>query len=299
MSLFGRKKNKRTEEINLNINLNNDVLFEQETIKVEKENKDTKKENIKTDEQITTETINIFNQILNKNKNIIKEYYICKILSRVGLKDLDFNLQVITMDKHVNKLKKDCFDLSRILDNVKIGLKLEKEKLLQLYNQVNDLKAFQSGLYNQLIEINNSSYGHLKISTVSVTINKNNEELEVLYNNIAQELKGFKSFEEAAEFIYYNSGDFIMNMVNSYINYIKESNNVDYISMYDKNYFLNSDVIISLEIKEWIELYNKLKFVLKLMSKYDNNIYIECHQLFNIFEAKYAILMMRTERRRR
>ena len=35
------------------------------------------------------------------------------------------------------------------------------------------------------------------------------------------------------------------------------------------------------------------------MSKYDNNIYIECHQLFNIFEAKYAILMMRTERKRR
>ena len=148
-------------------------------------------------------------------------------------------------------------------------------------------------------KINNSSYGHLKISTVSVTINKNNEELEVLYNNIAQELKGFKSFEEAAEFIYYNSGDFIMNMVNSYINYIKESNNIDYISMYDKNYFLNSDVIISLEIKEWIELYNKLKFVIKQLAKYKTVSYPSCYDLFNSFEAKYAILMMRTERKKK
>lgn len=299
MGLFGRKKDKRKEQINLNINLNNDVMFEQDLEKKEVEEQENQKVVVKTDEQLIDESINVFNTIANKNKKIIKEYYICKILSRVGLKDLDFNLQVITMDKHVNRLKKECFDLSRIIDNIKIGLKLEYDQLIKLNNQIIDLNAFQVGLLNQLTEINNTSYGHLKISTVTVTINKNNEELETLYNNIAEELKGFKSFEEAAEFIYYNSGDFIVNLVNSYIDYIQESNNEEFISLYDKHYFLSSDVVISLEIKEWIDLYNKLKFVLKLMSKYDNNIYIECHKLFNIFEAKYAILMMRTERRKR
>ena len=66
--------------------------------------------------------------------------------------------------------------------------------------------------------------------------------------------------------------------------------------MYKKSYFLPSDVVISLDIKEWIELYNKLKFVFKQLSKYNTVSYPSCYDMFNAFEAKYAILMMRAER---
>lgn len=293
MGLFGKKKEKKKEknkeEINITID-NNDSLFleqsEEEVIPLENE---------KTTEELISELTVTFNNIVSKNKRIVQEYYICKILSRVGLKDFEFNLQVVMMDKHVNRMKKDCFDLSRVIDNIKAGLQFKEEEIKKIYKKVMDLQAFQNGVFHQLSEINNNSYGHLKISTVTITINKTNEELEMLYNNISNELKGFKSFEEAAEFIYYNSGDFIDNLVNSYVEYVKTYNNSEYNTVYNKKYFMESDIIISMDIKEWIELYKKLKFVLKLMNNRDNNLYINCSKLFNIFEAKYAILMMRAE----
>ncbi len=301
MGLFGRKKekkkDKRKEEINLNINLNDDLLLEDNARDIN--NIQPKFENIevKSEEQLTNEIISTFTMISNKNSRITKEYYTCKILSRVGLKDLDFNMQVITMDKHVNRMKKDCFDLSRIIDNMKYGMKLDYDKLVKIHKQVMDLQAFQLGVLNQLTEINNNSYGHLKISTVTITINKTNDELEKLYNNISNELKGFKTFSEAAEFIFYNSGGFIDNLVSTYIKYVKNSNNQEFINTYNRTYFLPSDVVISLEFKEWIELYKRLKYVLRLMIDYKNKLYIECDELFKIFEAKYAILMMYYEQK--
>ena len=77
-------------------------------------------------------------------------------------------------------------------------LKEEFEKLFNKYlkddftllntKQVLDLKAFQVGVLEHLTELNNGCYGYLKISTVTVTINKSNEELEVLYNSISKEI---------------------------------------------------------------------------------------------------------------
>lgn len=293
MGLFGkkksRKKEKGKEEINIKIVNENDILFD--TSNEDLNNTETEK----PIEVVKTDLINIFNIVIKNNKKITHEYYISKILSRVGLKDLDFNSQVIMMDKHVNRMKRDCFNLTRTIENIKSGLQIEENELRKIYKQVFDLQAFQNGVLHQLTEINNNSYSHLKISTVTITINKTNEELETLFNNINTELKGSRNFEEAAEYIYYNSGGFIDNLVDSYVEYVKASKNEEYINQYTRYYFLESDVIISMEIKEWIELYKKLKFVLKLMNSHNNNLYLNCYKLFNIFEAKYAILMMREE----
>ena len=79
---------------------------------------------------------------------------------------------------------------------------------------------------------------------------------------------------------------------------MKESGNQDFINSYDRKYFLPSDVVISLEINEWIELYNKLKFVLRMMNKNNKTTFLSYQELFDTFEAKYAILMMRTDSQR-
>lgn len=290
MGLFNKKrKNKNKEEINIAID-NDDSLFldqdNEELIPLEKE---------KDKEEMIYDLISVYKKIISKNNRTIQEYYICKILSRVGLKDFEFNLQIVMIDKHINRLKKDCFDLSRLINNIEAGLQFEEDEIKKIYKRVMDLQAFQNGVFHQLSEINNNSYVHLKISTVTITLNKDNEELEMLYNNISNELKGFKTFEEAAEFIYFNSGDFIGNLVDSYVEYVKACNNSEYNDIYNKHYFMESDIIISMDIKEWIELYKKLKFVLKQMNNHKNDLYINCSKLFNIFEAKYAILMMRAE----
>jgi len=295
MWFFKKNKIKNKEEINLKINTITDDIFLENTL----EEHEKEVVEVKSYEQLREELLVNFEIVSTKNNRMIKEYYICKIFSRVGLKDLDFNLQIIAIDKNVNRIKKDCFYLSRVLDNIKVGLTLELEELNSIHKQVMDLKAFQAGVIEHLTELNNGCYGYLKISTVTVTINKTNEELETLYNSISNEISVFKTFEEASEYIYYNSGEFIEFIVKRYIDCIAETANNDLISLYNKSYFLPSDAVISLDIKEWIELYNKLKFVLKHLSKYKTASYPSCYDLFNSFEAKYAILMMRTERKKK
>ena len=296
MGLFRRKKKQKEEQIQINIFQENDNVVDE--VETEELNDKTDFLINKSDEELIDELIYIFNKIQNKNDRIITEYYTIKILSRIGLKNMDFNLQMLSMEKNVNRIKKECFDISRIISQIKSGLTYEREGILKLYKQVNDLFAFQNGLFNQLNEINSISYGHLKISTVSVTINKTHDELERLYYNICQELKDFKTFEEAAEYIFYNSGEFLDKLINTFVEYVKESGNQEYVDTYDRKYFLPSDVVISLEVNEWVELYNRLKFVLRLMNKINKTIFIGYQEFFDKFEAKYAILMMRTDSNR-
>lgn len=296
MSIFRKKKKKKTEEINLVIE---ETTFEdEEEIEKEEEIKQEEIEQSKTDEELINEIISLFHHVDSKNERVEKENITNKILSRVGLRDLDFNMQVLAMDKHIDRLKKDCFDLKRTVENIKSGLILERPELEKLHKQLVDLTAFQTGILNQLNEVKNATFGQLKISTVAVTMNKSNEELTKLYDNISIELKGFKSFEEASEYIFYNSGSFLDDLTTKLIRYIKGTKNKEYIDKYNKTYFLGSDVVISLEIKEWIDLYNKLKFVLRQVGSYDKKNFDKFLELYDTFEAKYAILMMRTESKR-
>ena len=296
MGLFRRKKKIKEEEIKIDVYQEKDIVNENINDESVEEKIDLSIN--KSDEELLDELIFIFNKIISKNDRIITEYYTIKILARIGLKNMDFNLQMMSMEKNVNKIKKECFDLNRIINQIKAGLKCNRDEIVKLHKQVNDLFAFQNGLFNQLNEVNSTSYGHLKISTVSVTINKTHEELEKLYYNICNELRSFTTFEEAAEHIYYNSGEFIDNLINNFINNIKENGSHEQIELYDRKYFIPSDVIISLEIKEWIELYNRMKNVLRIMKKNNKLSFINFQELFDVFEAKYAILMMRADNNR-
>lgn len=296
MGLFKRKKKVKEEEIKIDVYQEKDIVNEDINDEPVEEKIDLTIN--KSDEELLDELIFVFNKITSKNDRIITEYYTIKILARIGLKNMDFNLQMMSMEKNVNKIKKECFDLNRIINQIKAGLKCNRDEIVKLHKQVNDLFAFQNGLFNQLNEVNSTSYGHLKISTVSVTINKTHEELEKLYYNICNELRSFTTFEEAAEHIYYNSGEFIDNLINNFIKNIKENGNQEQIELYDRKYFIPSDVIISLEIKEWIELYNRMKNVLRIMKKNNKLSFINFQELFDVFEAKYAILMMRADNNR-
>ncbi len=282
MGLF-KKKIKKHEQINMtfsDININDD--YHEPKIETKEISKEEMIHDIKSK----------YDNIIKKNNRVVHDYYICKILSRVGIKDLDFNIQVISLDKHINKLKRDCFYLSHFIDNLKVGYNPNIDEVKKYYNQVKEAEDFQIGLLNQLNEINNNSYGYLRISTVTVCLNKTNEELEELYNNISKELEGFKSFEEASEYIYYNSGTFIDSLINLIIQYVKMSKVNNQIETFTWNYFLPSDVVISLDYNEWIELYNKIKFAMKKIIRYDEKKYQKLHEIVSQFESKYAILMM-------
>lgn len=291
MGLF-KKKIKKSEEINLTYQENN-LIDDSEVVK---EEPIVEEKEIPNEEMIQTIKTK-YNNIIKKNSRVTHDYYICKILSRVGIKDLDFNIQVISLDKHINKIKRDCFYLSHFIDNLNVGYLTSKEEIKKYYVQVQETEDFQVGLLNQLNEINNNSYSYLRMSTVAVCLNKTNEELEELYNNIALELEGSKSFNEASEYIYYNSGTFIDSMVSLIVHYVKMSKIEAQIEVFTWNYFLPSDVVLTLDYNEWIDLYNKVKFAMKKITKYNEEKYHKLHEIVSQFESKYAILMMNFDRK--
>lgn len=289
MGLFKKFKKKKTEVIDLN--LMNQIINEEKEIEKEVLISNTKEEKIE-------ENIDL-NIILKKNKEISKdfeltlhEYFTCKIFSRVALKDNEFNAQLIEIDKYINTIKRSMYEIDRLIEGYKRDNNLD---LININNKLNDLYLYEKNIKSRFLEMNNSYYGHIKMSTISVCMNKDNESLERFYESIHAFLLKYKGFTEAAEDIYYSSGDFLVDLVSSLVMCIKETRREDYIKKYNFNYFLDSDVIITLEVKEWINLFAKIRFAMKLIQNIEMDKYLNFKFKFDHFEMIYTILMMRYE----
>ena len=234
--------------------------------------------------------------------SINHEYYICKIFSRVALSGEDFKAQIIELDNYNNSLLRMQTEIERLISYYKkayseqmISNETDYTERVRIYDKEEELNIGQKVFKQRLLDINNTYYGHLKISTVSVCMNKNNEELETFYKSISEFLQNYRGMSDAAEDIYYKSGDFLSSLIKELIRCIHSTANQDYIKKFDYAYFLNSDVIITIDVKEWIELYNKVKFAFKLIQDIEVDQYLRMKEKNNHFETIYTILMMRYE----
>ena len=138
-------------------------------------------------------------------------------------------------------------------------------------------------------------YKQLKITTVSVCINKTNEQLEDFFNLINEIVGNYRNMTEAAYNLYYSSGDFLVSFIKELVSDFALTGNKDYISKYTYSFFLDTDAVITLDINEWIDLYNKVKFAYKSLSSIEIDAYLRIKEKYNYFEAVYTILMMQAE----
>lgn len=225
--------------------------------------------------------------------DITNDYLVCKIFSRIALKDRDFNMEMLTLDKCINRVKKEYESLQRVINQAKYSDEESETLYNEAYEKLKEIDAFQKNIKSNIEEAKAKYFNFLKIATVNVGLNKTNQELEQLYKNLDNFLQDFKSLKEASEYIYYNSGNVILGVVEALINNISKNKNKEYLKTYDIKYFLKSDVVITLDILEWIELYNKIKFTIKSVSdiELDKNF----KEKFSEFEMRYLILMMGAE----
>lgn len=287
---MGIFKKKKIEVVNITFKEPNDKISDGEGIN----NVDREMENFKLLDQLQQkERINSeFNSLQKMVYQLLNDYYICKIFSRVALKDKDFNLQMLAIDKHINKMKKDFEELQKQVNKTKYDL-VDADNLLDTYQLARNIYLFYRGIANNIEDAKYKYFNYLKIATVNVCMHKTNQELEDFYKNIAEFLKDYKNLAEAAEYIYYNSGNMITNVINTVIEAINKSNNVEYIKTYNFKYFIKADVIITLSITEWIDVYSKLKFVGKLID--DDKLKGNINREMANFEMCYLILMMYVE----
>ncbi|MFA7126331.1 MAG: hypothetical protein WC182_02050 [Bacilli bacterium] len=243
-----------------------------------------------------SEIIERYRYLECKNEDIMNAYYVCRIFSYIAIKDSDFDHQMNAIEKHIKRLSNFHLAISECLLTLKSEETPQQEMMDDLYEKMKETLLFHEGITNILDDARRKYFNHLKIATLNVCLNRKNIELEKIYHDLVGFLKDYKSLDDAAQTVYYNSGQIIHQMVDVIIEEINDLKNLRYIKAYPSHYFIKSDVVITLSFPEWIELYNRVKFVMK--SAVDVNLAhcINFRQVFDQFELRYLILMMNLER---
>ncbi|MBO4667835.1 MAG: hypothetical protein J5666_06920, partial [Bacilli bacterium] len=133
-------------------------------------------------------------------------------------------------------------------------------------------------------------FKEFKVSTIALVKDKSLEQIEDLIIRVDTELSKFKSLEEASDYITYNSGKLINDVVNGIV---KAKKNVKgEISYY---FFLQTSAIISFELSEWIELFVRINYVREKMK--DNIVFSNSlTELYRELETRYAIMIIASEK---
>ena len=292
--IVDEKKKKEIEEVSVDLsslNKQEEIIEETQTsneVQEEKEEGEIKEIDF-------LDVIKKLNDAKQQMPAIMHEYYISKIFSRVALSEKEFKMQVQELDKQIEKITNDIKDIERNIDFYKkVNNKIIEEEN-RINNRVDKLLLNEKMIMQRFLDINNLYYTHLKITTVNVCINKSNDKLEEFFKLIDEIISKYKNLSDAAYDLYYSSGDFLVTFVKEMVEDFKYTNNIDYINKYTYHFFLNTDAVITLDINEWIDLYNKIKFAYKSLSNIEIDAYLRLKEKYNYFEAIYTILMMQSE----
>lgn len=292
MSWFKKRRSEEINIVNPDENIFKDTSNEEKTIV--KEDKPLINPNLSYDEKKNV-LIKEYNYLDRSLKNIIHDYYLCKIYSKAALKDSVFEDLMLSMDKQTIKYRKDCYEMYITVNNIKVNNNVDEEKFNEVYKKIMELQSMANSIYHNINDTRSRYYNHLKIATFNVCINKNNQELEKVYNNLIDYLSEYKNLNEASDFIFLHSGDVIIKTIEMLLRCIKDSKHHEHLAIYDYHYFLKSEAVLYLELSEWIDLYNKIKFVIKSIGDIDVSNYLDFNKYFRDFEMRYLILMLNEE----
>lgn len=293
INLFKRHKKKEQKEIIISQETvifpeKLDIYHEQSTEKVHKVPKYT-----------TTELKNLiitnYQKAEKRLEKLIKDYYILKLFSRAATRSGRFNEKMLHLDKQLNYTKRLNEEIKRKMDIVKYMQDVTNEELMEIYDKVEQFLDQIQQTQLEADDINLKHYNKIKLASAGIIINKNNFELEKFNREVNEFIYQYKSLQEAAEHVYYYSGDLIVQTVNSLVQSIKLAKNSDHIYNYDYNYFLESSTVITLSLPQWIELFNKIRYVLRTVSDVNVINYVDFKNYYQKLEVRYFILMLYME----
>ncbi|MGB4014381.1 MAG: hypothetical protein WBL47_00935, partial [Bacilli bacterium] len=195
----------------------------------------------------------------------------------------------------VNRMKKIYDEIKKRADVLKYLPEEGDFDYNELFMKINDLFDFSRALFTQLSDIQKQYYQNLKIAAYSLCKNKTHQELEQLLKETNETIQQYKSPQEAYDYIYYNSGELIVNTVKALVDVINESGIKNYIDAYQFQYFLASDDVVALRFAEWIDLFNKLLYVIRNTNRIDYNSAPLFNQYYRQLETRYMIMLIYNE----
>ncbi len=223
------------------------------------------------------------------------QFYFLKLFSKARSKKQEVTEQIFGLDKKVSKMKRILDDLKNKVDLFQYVEQVEDQKLEDAFSETLDLFGFLDDLNRDLNEFQNLYFKKMKMTSYSICNDKSYLELEALNRNIALMLDGYKSFQEAHDFIYYNSGELITNTIKTLVHCLETSKLTNYSSAYSYRYFLNTDAVVAMKFTEWVDLFNKIRFVVRMTAGVELFDYLIFKEYYQELEKRYIMLLIYDE----
>lgn len=229
-----------------------------------------------------------------KSNSLFHTYNFLRLFSRSADKDNKFNEKMIMIDKHINRMKKMHDDIKRRIDLVKY-VELHDSELENINFAISEIFAFYRDIDAELDELKQKYYKHLKMTSFSICNDKSYQELDSINRNINKIIDEYKNIADAYDYIFYNSGSLIVDTINALVECLENSNNKDLRKDYKYDYFLNSTFVVALSFPEWVELFTKIKYVIRVSSKVELFDYLKFKDLYIELEKRYILMLIYNE----
>lgn len=209
--------------------------------------------------------------------------------------------QIANKDKLYEKSIKDITDGIKDLILLHNSLKEKYTECMEnedttIFEECEYFLNFQRIVENKVNKFQKKYYANIKMQTLSVCDGKTLKEVITLGREVNDLVNEFESLEMASEYFVYNSGELIVNMVNSLITSISNMGRSQIVNEFTFEYFLSEAFVLMMPHREWVTLYNKIRQVLKrinYLEAYDN---ISFKENYKEFERRYIVVSMENER---
>lgn len=223
---------------------------------------------------------------------ILHKYYFFKLFSKVAWKDEKFNKQILTAEQQMNRARKLYEEYKKKYDVMKYLNDLNQVELVELFRKTNELVDFYTEVSHLMEHISKVYYLGLKMASYSIANEKKPSELEKLARKVNEFLDGYKSVQEAHDDVYYRSGELITSTITTLVECFKKNKNQNYILTYHYAYFLESEVIISFGYTEWVNLFNKIRYVMRTTNNVELFDYLNFAKLYGELEVRYLVMLI-------
>ena len=266
--------------------------------KLYKEKTIVRKREISIDENLSsTDKVNKISSdidILNKRYVELRRKYLHVKLFSPARYDINntFNHDFSSFENYLKKFGNDLMLVSKYFASFRVKYDETSNTINEIIEEVYRLFDFSSGLNDDIEAIKKKYFGEFKVTTHALIKDKSIDQIEDLIIRVDTELASYKTLEEANDYIIYNSGKLIIDVVNGIVSSKKKvKGDISY------RFFLQNDDIISFDLEEWIRLFVRINYVREKM-KDDIIFSSSLLEKYRLLEAKYAIVIIYSEKRR-
>lgn len=223
-----------------------------------------------------------------KIDSLYREYLFLKLFHLSAKYSEKFVKDFNSFDHYINKIRNNLLNIKRYFTGIRGQMDVTGHAIDEVYTEVNNFYDYIIGLYSDIADLRKKYYHEFKVTSHALVKDKTIEQYESLIYCVETELNKYKDIDEAYDYIVYNSGNEIIDLVEGFLNMnLKQTNKLTY------HYFLQTDAIIAFKHHEWVDLFVKFNYVMNKLKGV--NFSKEFLEKYKNLETKYAIITIYSE----